>query len=226
MAATGIEYREEHRLKFTIAKKTILVGTMVSGLAKTINFAKPIIDEAVKASSAASIAWVGVSLVLPLITRPAEADAKSTENIARLSAMMGFYTSIEVEYLDRGREATSARQHLEDKVCELYTAILDYLCRSVLRFYARGVKRVWDDILQSQDWDALYRKVTDAETSLQHMSATIAGLLEQQAQKAALQIAADLLENSQKRTRIAEQQLSAQQAIMATGKEQLQLAKR
>ncbi|EPE09083.1 nacht and wd40 domain protein [Ophiostoma piceae UAMH 11346] len=228
MAEAGIEYREEHRLKFTIAKKTILVGNMVSGLAKTISFAKPIIDEAVKASSAASIAWVGVSLVLPLITRPAEADAKSTENISQLSAMMGFYTSIEALYLDRDLDttstSTSAHKHLEDKVCELYKAILDYLCRSVLRFYAQSVKRVWDDILKSQDWDALYQKVTDAENSLQQMSATLAGLLEHQAQKVSLQIASDLLDNSRRRMRIAEQQLSAQQAMMATSKEQLQLA--
>ncbi|KAI1092507.1 hypothetical protein F5B19DRAFT_492359 [Rostrohypoxylon terebratum] len=62
---------------------------------QVVSFIKPLIDGAVQVSPEASLAWVGVCIILPILTRPFETEEVNVEGLQYISSHMPYYTIFE-----------------------------------------------------------------------------------------------------------------------------------
>lgn len=211
----GLKHLSEARLKYTIAGKEHVVIDQVSKATKVVLAFKEFIADAIKASPEASMAWAGVSIILPLITNPSEVEAVSKSHFQYVASRMKFYSGIEAllwpQNLDLSQDV---RTELEECLVKLYTATIKFHVESALRFYRHWLKRTLRDLIKYDDWNALLKAVTDAEdivkTSFRytHDAAVRAGFLELgNAAKEALSIASLHLQASTENMGISTKQL-------------------
>lgn len=71
-------------------------------------WAKDLIDEAVKASPEASMAWAGVCIILPLLTNPSTADEANRDGFTYVTTRMHYYVALEPLLLQLSQDWTSA----------------------------------------------------------------------------------------------------------------------
>jgi hypothetical protein len=131
-----------------LVEKAKIFGMEISpdGLATCIDTligAKDWITEACKASPEASIAWALVSAGLPLLSNAFKARQDCREAFEDIANKMTLYQGLEPLLLVSDQSPTQedvgakTRQPRENKIVELYQAILEFLLEAVLRFWRK-----------------------------------------------------------------------------------------
>jgi hypothetical protein len=87
--------RMEKRTSYTIAGHEFVARQQVAKAAGLVLWAKDWIGEAVKVSPEASIAWAGISVVLPLLTNSNTADEANRDGFTYVTTRMRYYTALE-----------------------------------------------------------------------------------------------------------------------------------
>ena len=104
-------------MRYTIAGHECDLTEQISQAAELVLWAKDWIGEAVKASPEASIAWAGVSLILPLLTNPVTAEEANRDGFAYVTTRMRYYAALEPLLLRLGKscgvtDALMAENHV------------------------------------------------------------------------------------------------------------------
>lgn len=217
MNQRGKDRLEQKKLKYKIATRTFVVSDLTSKVTRLVLKAKPLIDEAVKASPEASFAWVGVCLVLPLFTNPQTAHEAHLNGLSHVSSSMRYYAAIESLVLRKLDMDAEVQEELERSVVQLYTNILDFQCRSVLRCYRARYKRLLKDWTRSEDWEGMLSEVEKGEAAVQKMSAQIRSLVTAVTLQESRNIATELLSAAQQQLQVQRETLEvAKEALVAT----------
>ena len=116
----------------------------VGQVADLVLLAKGLIDEAVKASPEASMAWAGVYIILPLLSNPKTANEANLNRFTYVTTRMQYHIALEPLLLRLPSESPSTTvsqnvvNELRKHIIDLYQHILEFQFRSVLRFYRSG----------------------------------------------------------------------------------------
>jgi hypothetical protein len=130
-------------------------------------WAKDIIDQAVKASPEASMAWAGICIVLPLLTNPSVAEHANREGFAYVTSRMKYYVAFEPLLLRTSAVVPrDLMTEYKELIADLYKHILEFQLRSVLRLYSDWYKNFARDIIRPGLWDELKKAITSRETLL------------------------------------------------------------
>ncbi|RYP21555.1 hypothetical protein DL765_002191 [Monosporascus sp. GIB2] len=167
----GRQRMDEKRIKYHIAGYEFVLQDQIAQAAELVQWGKALVDEALKASPEASAAWCGICLVLPLLTRPKDAEDANTDGLAYVTARIRFYAALEPLLLPKHRDSAAAisadlKKAFENNVVDLYHHVLEFQFRSVLRFFRGRLRNLGRDLLQREDWNGMLSKVQELEKTL------------------------------------------------------------
>ncbi|ROV91219.1 hypothetical protein VMCG_09361 [Cytospora schulzeri] len=155
------------RLKF--GSSEFQVKELVKPVLGVVNWANEYITKAVSGSPYASLAWEGISLLLPLFLNPSKQGAslaKGLEYISSLIAQSRMWEDLYSRYESNTKQQSSSLpSHVvyKDALEDLYRHILKFQMEGY-RYYARNnAFRQGLDIIKWDDWDELLSKIKEKE---------------------------------------------------------------
>ncbi|KAK4233816.1 hypothetical protein C8A03DRAFT_38447 [Achaetomium macrosporum] len=151
---------EEGRAKISRASK------ITNGVGDVVGFvlsAKGIIDLAVQSVPQAAFPWAGVCVGLQILQNPAQAT-------------MDWYCAFTEHLLNKdnvaaGKDFQAVLRQLENRIVELYKALLQYQMKSVCSYYRNQGLVFLRGMFNLDDWDGDLKLVTDAEAAVQNDAA-------------------------------------------------------
>lgn len=226
IAKDGLQRMDEGKTKYHIAGQEYVVQDQIAQTAALVLWAKVWIGKAIKVSPEASMAFAGVCMILPVLTRPIAADEANLDGFTYVTTRMRYYIALEPLLQPRNRDHSSASitpdliSGFEFHIVDLYQHILEFQIRSVLRFYRRRFGNFGRDLIQHEDWVKLRTKIETLETIVRNDSQQINTSssrqelenLNQNAGKS-LETMHDILSVAGKQLHVAEQSLQVQKEI-------------
>jgi hypothetical protein len=172
----GKNRMENGQIRYSIAGHEFNLDEQIADAANFLLWGKSLVDEAIKASSEASLAWAGVCLALPLLTNPFQAREANEQGFVEITASMKYFTALEPTLLPKTGQHSHRNDGLiavlTERLVELYQAILEYQMKSVLRFYKASLKRVISDIRDPTVWKGMVEKIRGIEKEIRRQLAT------------------------------------------------------
>ena len=167
----GRQRMDEKKIKYYIAGYEFVLEDQIAQAAKLVQWGKALIDEAVKASPEASMAWCGICLILPLFTQSSATEQANRAGFTYVAAHMRYYVALEPLLFPKNQSSTTIvpedlKEAFEKDVVDLYQRILEFQFRSVLRFFRNGLRNLGRDLIQREDWDGMLSKVQQLESTL------------------------------------------------------------
>jgi hypothetical protein len=167
----GRQRMDEKKIKYNIAGYEFVLVDQIAQAAKLVQWGKALIDEAVKASPEASMAWCGICLVLPLFTQSSATEQANRAGFTYVTARMRYYAALEPLLFPKNQNLTTVvpedlKEAFEKDVVDLYQHTLEFQFRSVLRFFRNGLRNLGRDLIQREDWDGMLSKVQQLESTL------------------------------------------------------------
>lgn len=167
----GRQRMDEKKIKYHIAGYEFVLEDQIAQAAKLVQWGKALIDEAVKASPEASMAWCGICLILPLFAQPGATGQANWAGFTYVTARMRYYVALEPLLFPKNQNSTiivpeDLKEAFEKDVVDLYQHILEFQFRSVLRFFRSGLRNLGRDLIQREDWDGMLSKVQQLESIL------------------------------------------------------------
>ncbi|KAI8951140.1 ankyrin repeat-containing domain protein [Xylaria longipes] len=160
--------RDIWKLKFGSSQTQ--VRDLVQPVLGVVNWVNDYIKGAVSASPFASVAWVGVSLLLPLFLNPSDQGvslAKGLEYISSLTVRSWMWEDLYIRrYEARTSQHTSSLpSHTAYKIAleKLYRQILLFQATSYCYYAENSAFRLGLDIVKWNDWDKLLSEIKDKE---------------------------------------------------------------
>ena len=139
IASQGLDAMNKTRVTYRIAGHEYTLQDQVASTASFLLDIKSWADTALQASPQAAIAWAVICMGLPLVTRPIEANRANRDGFVYITSRMRYYTALETLILDQISEP-AVKEELENHIVELYGSILEFLIKSVLRFFRSKLK--------------------------------------------------------------------------------------
>jgi len=167
----GRQRMDKKKIKYHIAGYEFVLEDQIAQSAKLVQWGKALIDQAVKASPEASMAWCGICLILPLFTQSSATEQANRAGFAYVTARMHYYVALEPLLFPKNQDPTAIvpedlKEAFEKDVVDLYQHILEFQFRSVLRFFRNGLRNLGRDLIQREDWDGMLSKVQQLENTL------------------------------------------------------------
>ncbi|KAI0100295.1 ankyrin repeat-containing domain protein [Nemania sp. FL0031] len=142
-----------------------------------ISWANEYVAQAVSTNPYASIAWVGVSLLLPLLLNPSEQGASLAKGLEYVSSLIARTRTWE-ELYDRRYEELSSQHDLSLHFKTPYRNALEKLYRQILKFqvtsycyYASSTfSRLGKDMVKWNEWDTLLDEIKEGENEFTKVS--------------------------------------------------------
>ncbi|KAK3359288.1 WD40-repeat-containing domain protein, partial [Lasiosphaeria hispida] len=180
---------------------SLKITQRLDGAAQFVHSVKRMIDLAIQNIPQAALPWAGVCIGLQILLNPVEAIQTNAVGIAHVISRMDWYCALTEHILSQnnivvGKESLQVVQLLlENKVVELYKALLLYQMKSVCSFYRHQGLVFLRGLANIDDWDTDLTNVTDAETTLrnaldqfnsQHTKSLLGKLVEEAEKRKAL----------------------------------------
>ncbi|KAF3057657.1 hypothetical protein CFAM422_012272 [Trichoderma lentiforme] len=163
----GLEQLEDGRTKYRIFGHNFTLHNQLAQATRFIQNIRNVIDEAVRVSPYASLAWAGFSVILPIFMNPSIAEEASRNGCLYVTSRMQFYVKLESLLLSSDRlQASGLSAELEDRLIELYRQIIDFQIKVVRRVYLTRLARVKEDIIRHEDWEVMVAKIRESEKIL------------------------------------------------------------
>ncbi|KAK4109346.1 hypothetical protein N656DRAFT_716293, partial [Canariomyces notabilis] len=153
--------------------KLLKITQGVGDAAQFVLSAKAMVDLAIQNIPQAALPWAGVCIGLQILLNPAEAIESNLAGIVHVISRMDWYCALTEHILSQnnivvGKESfKSVQLQLENRIVELYKALLLYQMKSVCSFYRHKTWIVLRGLAKVDDWDAYLKSVTDTEATLQ-----------------------------------------------------------
>ncbi|KJZ70854.1 hypothetical protein HIM_09768 [Hirsutella minnesotensis 3608] len=163
----GLDRVDEKKIKYQIAGHEFVLQDQIAQTAELVVWTKAWIDEAVKASPEASLAWAGVCLILPILMNRRIAEQANRDGFTYVITRMRYYVALEPLLWPKNQDSTATNpvdlMEREAHVVHLYEHILDFQFRSVLRFFRTLLGNLGREFVQDEDWKGMISKVQDLE---------------------------------------------------------------
>lgn len=91
----GIRRAEEKQIKYTVFGHNFVLREQISQAAHFIKTVKGLVDEAVKVSPEASLAWAGVCVLLSVFTNQSAAEEANRDGLTYVTSRIRFYVELE-----------------------------------------------------------------------------------------------------------------------------------
>ncbi|KAK1723159.1 ankyrin repeat-containing domain protein [Colletotrichum acutatum] len=165
--------RESWQLKF--GSSEVEVQDVVKPVLAVVDWANDFVAKALVSNPYASIAWSGVSLLLPLLLNPldqAAALAKGLEHISSLIVRSSMWEDLYVRRYESKTSKASSEPHAA------YRLVLERLYREILKFQIvcyryhnhKTASRMALDSVKHHDWEELLEQIKYHETEFDKVS--------------------------------------------------------
>lgn len=168
-----MERVDEKRTKYTIFGHEFILRDQVSQVAQFVTTMKSFVDEAIKVSPEASLAWAGVCVILPIFTNPSAAEAANRDGLSYVTSRIRYYVELERLLWPDNLECQDLRGEFEGHIVDLYKEILKFQIKAVSRFYEKWLKNLGKDVIGSDDWKGMVSKIKQLEQMVQDESRTV-----------------------------------------------------
>ncbi|KAH7002585.1 hypothetical protein EDB80DRAFT_80347 [Ilyonectria destructans] len=165
---SALQRMDENKTRYHIFGHEFIVRDQIAQGALLVQGMKTVINEAVKASPEASLAWAGVCVILPLLTNPSVAEQANSNGFAYVTSRMRFYVALEplLSPKDKDWNATipkDLKDEFESHIVDLYQRILEFQFTSVVRFYRKWLAKLGKDVFRVEDWEGMLSGVKELE---------------------------------------------------------------
>lgn len=103
---------QQKQIHYKIAGHEFNLDEQVATAADFLLWGKDLVDEAIKASTEASLAWAGVCLILPLLTHLFQARQANEEGFVYVTSRLGFYAAFEFLLFPTSGHSSQMSQYL------------------------------------------------------------------------------------------------------------------
>ncbi|KAK2754610.1 vegetative incompatibility protein het-e-1 [Colletotrichum kahawae] len=159
----GLQRADDKRTKYSIFGLQFILRDQVQQTTQFMLAIKGLVDEAVKASPEASLAWAGLCVLLPVFTNPIAAEEANRGGLSYVTSRLGYYVELECLLWPEPLAKTGLKAKFDDHVVELYQRILEFQVKTVIRFYRKWVKKLVSDIIQHDEWEGMLSKIKEQE---------------------------------------------------------------
>lgn len=164
MIDMGMQEMTKGKTKYTIFGHEFSPRKQLESAADFVQRTKALVDEAVKVSREAALAWAGVCVILPILTNALEAEKANQEGFIYITSRVPIYVELHNEL--RQRQVAGLTGAVQNQIVVIYQHIIDYQLRTVLRLYMKKIERVNNDTFKSKGWKELVSKVKALEQTL------------------------------------------------------------
>ncbi|PTB50358.1 hypothetical protein M431DRAFT_19801 [Trichoderma harzianum CBS 226.95] len=162
----GLQRVDEKQTRYMLFGHQFILKDQVVEAAKFVQNIKTLIDEAVKASPEASLAWAGVCILLPVLTSSSAAEEASRDGFIYVTFRIRYYMEFEHLLWPDSLHASNMKDTFETQIIDLYQHILEFQVKNVLRFYRNWLANVGRDISGSDDWKGMLTVIKDLELTM------------------------------------------------------------
>ncbi|KAF4630229.1 hypothetical protein G7Y89_g7913 [Cudoniella acicularis] len=164
------------RLRFSDTK--VPVKDLMKPVVNTLTLAKDYIGDAVSANPYASLAWTGISLLLPLLLNPSDQAKSLAEGLEYISGLI-VQSSMREELYRRRYESDSGQNLVDfqnshtaykDSLKELYVRILGFEITSICYYSKHTAFRLGMDIVKWNSWDSLLANIQSKEKAFSEIN--------------------------------------------------------
>lgn len=216
MLTQGLQQVDDKRMHYTIFGHEYTVKDQLAQAAKFIQGFKSLVDDAVKVSPEASLAWAGICVFLPLLTNPSAVEKENRDGLDYVNSRIRYYVEVEHLLWPDNLQCQGLKSKLESHIIDLYKHILAFQFKTALRLYRNQLARQGLDVIRYDNWENLLETVKDKEKIVERES-KVANTISSRKELTAFRNAAE--------THYQDMQ-SLLQSILTIGKEQLQESKR
>ncbi|KAL6691076.1 hypothetical protein J3F84DRAFT_403852 [Trichoderma pleuroticola] len=162
----GLKRADEKQTKYMLFGHQFILRDQITEAAKFVENIKSLIDEAVKASPEASLAWAGVCILLPVLTNSSAAEEASRDGFIYVTSRIRYYMEFEHLLWPDSLHASNMKDNFETQIIDLYQHILEFQIKNVLRFYRNWLANMGRDISGSDDWKGMLTGIKDLELTM------------------------------------------------------------
>ncbi|KAF6802727.1 nwd1 protein [Colletotrichum sojae] len=179
--STKERYEQMRRVAEAGLKKTersTAVQQKINDGMQVISPLRDVIDQVVKVSEPAGMAWVGVSFVVEILANPFTEPGINRTGMIHVLSKMQWYMDLADPQLDEksSKLQTKLWLQLEVHTVELYKALLLYQMKSTCCFYKSGLKTILRNVVKLDDWN---RQLDDIKTAEDTVSADLKAFQDQ-----------------------------------------------
>ncbi|KAL5094967.1 hypothetical protein Trisim1_003575 [Trichoderma cf. simile WF8] len=168
ITSSGLQQLEVGKTKYNVFGREFIPRNQLARSMRFIQNIRTIIDEAVRVSPYASLAWAGVSIILPTFLDTATAEEACHKGFLYLSSRIQYYNKLESLLLSSSdrMQASGLSAVLEDRLTALYGQIIRYLMKTVRRVNLTRLARLKEDITGHEDWEGMIAEIQESEKIL------------------------------------------------------------
>ena len=176
----GKKHYDEKAIKYKLFGTEHALEDDIASAVNVVLWGKDWIGEAVKASPEASLAWAGVSAILPFLTNASKARSEHTTAFESILSKMDWYVEYERLLLLAFKDSRTEklRPNFEKLIQKFYEDILSFQIRSVLRFYKSRKDRLARDTLGLDKWLSMSDDIKTSDEAIQKEADQIRKILQ------------------------------------------------
>ncbi|KAL0944803.1 vegetative incompatibility protein het-e-1 [Colletotrichum truncatum] len=169
----GLQKIDEKQTKYTIFGTEFVLRDQISQTVNLVQSMKGVIDEAVKGSPEASLAWAGVSVLLPILTNPSAAAEANRDGLTYVTSRIRYYVELETLLWPRNLNNSELKGEFDTHITDLYQHILKFQIQSVLRFYRKWILNIGRDVIRYDEWEKMVSKIKELEQIVKDESSAL-----------------------------------------------------
>jgi hypothetical protein len=212
----GLQQADEKRMQYTIFGHKFIVKDQVAQAATFIQAFKGLVNDAVKVSPEASLAWAGVCVFLPLLTNPSAVEKENHDGLDYVNSRIRYYVQLEHLLWPDNLQDPGLKSDFESHIIEVYKRILEFQLKTALRLYRNRFAQQSRDMARYDNWKELLDTIKNQENIVERESELVNTLSARQNLES-IRITAETHYNTMQ---------SLLQSMLSIGKEQLQESKR
>ncbi|KAK4069529.1 uncharacterized protein Triagg1_6953 [Trichoderma aggressivum f. europaeum] len=164
----GLGQLEDGRTKYRIFGHDFIPHNKLAQATRFIQNIRNIIDEAVRLSPHASLAWAGVCVLLPLFMNSSIAEEASRDGYLYVTSRIQFYLKLEPLLLSSCDkfQTFEINKELENRLIALYQQVIEFQMKTVRRVYLTRLVRYTEDTTGHEDWKDMKAKIQQSEEIL------------------------------------------------------------
>ncbi|KAI1854212.1 hypothetical protein JX266_001353 [Neoarthrinium moseri] len=206
----GMQRADEKKTKYTIFGHDFVLRDQIAQVAQFTQAIKGLINEAVKVSPEASLAWAGVCVLLPVLTNPSAAEEANRDGLSYVTSRIRYYVELERLLWPETIRGSALKPEFDSHIVDLYERILEFQIKSVLRFYRTWVANISRDVIRHDEWEKMVSKIKELEQIVREESSTVNTIASQNTLEVLSKAAEQQYGNMRSLLSIAEEQLAEQ----------------
>ncbi|PON25201.1 hypothetical protein TGAM01_v205886 [Trichoderma gamsii] len=164
ITSNGLHKLDKKKARYYLFGCEFVVRDQFTQATRFIQTIKEVIDDAVKTSPEAALAWAGVCVILPVLMNPSVAEEATRDGYLYVTSRIRFYVKLE-KLLSVGSKLQDSGLdiELEERLMTLYQLIIEFQIKIVRRIYLTRLKRLQEDAVRHENWKGMIAKIQESE---------------------------------------------------------------